>query len=90
MEKLVKISYLNKHLFKTFLTIKFLYINDYEPNIENLFLEVAPKSVIIRLRKEKTKKTREENNFLIVVDRCLIVFDLGIDSKPNFKTNIIS
>ena len=83
-EKLSRISYFNKHLLKIFLTIKLLYINDYVRNTENLLLKVVSRSVIIRQRKGNEEYKRKK-----ITPNYFIVFDLGIDSKPNFKADKI-
>ena len=59
-KKLVKIICFSRHLLKTFLTNKFLYIDEHVPTTKKLFFKVLPKSFIIRLCKENKEYERKK------------------------------
>ena len=80
-KKFVKIICFSRHLLKTFLTNKFLYIDEHVPTTKKLFFKVLPKSFITRLCKEnKEYKRKKKKNYPNYFNGTLM-----LNSKIPFK-----
>lgn len=66
-KKFVKIICFSRHLLKTFLTNKFLYIDEHVPNTKKLVFKVLPKSFIVRLCKENKEYERKKKLRIILM-----------------------